>query len=470
MSQPTSAPTPGPRPPLEPFDRFLAAMRATGIRRRLSDRWVAGVCGGLADKLGVDPIVVRLAWIVLLLMGGFGFAAYFVLFAILADTEGQIPLEKAVRHGDASSVVLLIFAGLCLVSSISDLGGAGGWGGGLRIGDVNVGGILTVVALVALGFYAVQRSRSGGGGAGDAGGPVSGAPVAGETASPAAPPTRGATASRVLAARRDGLAPLSSTTTTSEEHTMATPTTSATPATQSAPTVPLDVASEGAPPAAPPTPPWSQSRPPQPPPPPRPRRPRPGAFNLVTIGLAAIAFGATWAAYSQWTLPGHAWPMSLAAALAVLGIGCLALGGVGRRVGMAGVATVFVGLLALGAISNGPGHMSGRWGDQTWAPTSVTNGQSFDHGVGDATLDLTKLPASSLTGQRISTSLNLGQLTVKIPKGGDIQVTGDVSRGELSINDDASGNNTQTVGSGSTALLVDAHVGTGQLNIEEVQR
>jgi len=45
-----------------------------------------GVCAGLAKYIGVDPTVVRLAWVVFSLIGGSGLIAYIVC-AVLMPRE-----------------------------------------------------------------------------------------------------------------------------------------------------------------------------------------------------------------------------------------------------------------------------------------------------------------------------------------------------------------------------------------------
>ena len=50
------------------------------FERRERDRVVAGVCGGAADALGVDPTLVRLVFAVLALAGGAGILLYFALW------------------------------------------------------------------------------------------------------------------------------------------------------------------------------------------------------------------------------------------------------------------------------------------------------------------------------------------------------------------------------------------------------
>lgn len=57
------------------------------LTRSSSDRVLAGVCGGLADYLNVDPFLVRLLFAVLML-GGEGIFIYGVLWLVMpADDE-----------------------------------------------------------------------------------------------------------------------------------------------------------------------------------------------------------------------------------------------------------------------------------------------------------------------------------------------------------------------------------------------
>jgi phage shock protein PspC (stress-responsive transcriptional regulator) len=48
-----------------------------------SDRKLAGVCGGLGEWLDIDPVLFRVAFIVLALMGGLGIPIYAVLWLLI---------------------------------------------------------------------------------------------------------------------------------------------------------------------------------------------------------------------------------------------------------------------------------------------------------------------------------------------------------------------------------------------------
>jgi phage shock protein C len=58
--------------------------------RSQKDRMIAGVCGGLADHFQVDPVLVRLAFVLLTIYGGAGPLVY-LLLAILMPLEGEEP-------------------------------------------------------------------------------------------------------------------------------------------------------------------------------------------------------------------------------------------------------------------------------------------------------------------------------------------------------------------------------------------
>lgn len=56
------------------------------FRRSRHDRWIAGVCGGIAQATGLESWIWRLFFTVLLLCGGAGILVYFLL-AIFVPSE-----------------------------------------------------------------------------------------------------------------------------------------------------------------------------------------------------------------------------------------------------------------------------------------------------------------------------------------------------------------------------------------------
>ena len=50
------------------------------LTRSTTDRRIAGVCGGLAKYLNIDPTVVRIIFLVALICGSIGFWAYLIVW------------------------------------------------------------------------------------------------------------------------------------------------------------------------------------------------------------------------------------------------------------------------------------------------------------------------------------------------------------------------------------------------------
>ncbi len=76
------------------------------LYRSRTDRIFAGVCGGLAERLGVDPSLVRIAWVVLAL--GTAVFPFLVLYVVMALVVPERPAgaeagPSGVAEGGASS-------------------------------------------------------------------------------------------------------------------------------------------------------------------------------------------------------------------------------------------------------------------------------------------------------------------------------------------------------------------------------
>lgn len=61
------------------------------LYRSRRDRSLAGVAGGMAEYLDVDPTVVRILWIISIFFGGFGILLYIIMAFI-------VPLEPAAPY------------------------------------------------------------------------------------------------------------------------------------------------------------------------------------------------------------------------------------------------------------------------------------------------------------------------------------------------------------------------------------
>ncbi|MDD5231746.1 MAG: PspC domain-containing protein [Candidatus Marinimicrobia bacterium] len=48
---------------------------------------VAGVCGGIAEYFEIDPVLIRLIWIVLIVFGGTGILAYLIAWIVIPTRQ-----------------------------------------------------------------------------------------------------------------------------------------------------------------------------------------------------------------------------------------------------------------------------------------------------------------------------------------------------------------------------------------------
>jgi phage shock protein C len=83
---------PEPGQPGPPGPDPAAPARPRVVRRSHSERVIAGVCGGVGRYLGIDPVLLRIAFIILSLANGLGLIAYVVAWvAIPEEAPGQGP-------------------------------------------------------------------------------------------------------------------------------------------------------------------------------------------------------------------------------------------------------------------------------------------------------------------------------------------------------------------------------------------
>jgi phage shock protein PspC (stress-responsive transcriptional regulator) len=137
----------------------VTLMTETRLTRSDTDRMIAGVCGGIAAYIGMDPVLVRLAFILLAPAGGIGLPIYFILWVIMPRAEDlgkpnanvlQDNLEE-MGHKVSSGVsqigrpgtigmVLILFGIYFLLNQF-------GWGGG----------IFWPVVIIGLGLFLLAR-------------------------------------------------------------------------------------------------------------------------------------------------------------------------------------------------------------------------------------------------------------------------------------------------------------------------
>jgi phage shock protein C len=88
------------------------------LRRSRTDRMLFGVCGGIGRHLGIDPVVVRVAFVLLAAFGGSGIIAYLIAFVVIPEEPVGAVGEVAPTR-PRPDVASLIGFGLVALGAVS---------------------------------------------------------------------------------------------------------------------------------------------------------------------------------------------------------------------------------------------------------------------------------------------------------------------------------------------------------------
>lgn len=151
--QPDETPRP-PLPPAEPEAAFFTWLRSIDLTRS-SDRWVGGVVGGIARRLGIDPTLARGIFVVLGILTMTGPFIYGVLWALLPEPDGRIHAQEAGRgRWSAGMTGAVIFVALSMFGTSEVFG--------MRWGMNDNGGffrILLTLGVIVLVIYLMTSKR-----------------------------------------------------------------------------------------------------------------------------------------------------------------------------------------------------------------------------------------------------------------------------------------------------------------------
>lgn len=426
MDTPTPDPS-GPLPPSPPqaahgTDGFFAAIRRTGLYRS-DQRWIGGVAGGLAQRLGIDPLLMRGVFAVSFLIGGLGFVAYGVGWALLPEQrDGRIHLEETIRgRFDAAllGAIALVIIGLSRGDHWF------GWGGtGWISGSLWLAAIITVIVLLVTSS---NRRRAAGPRPPTPYGPY---PPYAPSAGPSVPPTASGPSygSYATPAAPAGLAPT-----------------------------------------------------------PRVRVRGPGAGMLgVVVALTVLSLAGLLLATREGTFTGPVALTTAGIAIVLLGLGIVIAGLRGRSSGMLGFLAI-VTILVAGPLAIGESHdwsWDTHLG-QASSPSTVVlitrdeAAAGYSVGVGDTTVDLRQVP---LTDQILTVPVHVGAgtLTVLVPTGSAVTATVQTGVGHVTWDVGGAHSSSGGVGVGqrhftspavadgaSPQLALDINVGAGDVTIKE---
>jgi signal transduction histidine kinase len=129
----------------------LAGSPRPRLERSRSDRVIAGVAAGIAQHLGIEPLVVRIAFVALSLAFGFGIVVYLLAWLLAPQEAAEAPARPRTRILIRPSRRQALGAALILAGILVLLAVSGFW-----FGET----LAWPVSLAAVGF-AILWARSG---------------------------------------------------------------------------------------------------------------------------------------------------------------------------------------------------------------------------------------------------------------------------------------------------------------------
>lgn len=384
------------------------------LRRSKSDRYIAGVAGGLGRHFDVDPTIIRVVLAVLTFFGGAGVLVYGAVWLFVPeDGEVRAPIEV----GTDVRRIVLIAAGVIALSVVfgTPFFGAG-WDQGFPL-SILVIGIVVVALLATRGQRRPDTDRN------------QPPPPWGSTPTPPYSP---------------------------EGPTMSTTTETRVDAGQ-------------LPPA------WMPPQPPAYLPPPRPRRTGLVLF-WPTLALIAIALGTLgiFDTSNSVTVSAYA-ALALAITGVALLVGAFA-GRPGGLIALGLAASI--ALLITGAVDAATGGNATHNKELRTVPSTSAELLSDYHiPQGTIEVDLTRISdLDALDGRTVDLGVNAGEITVLVPDGLNVHVNADIRyAGEINVGDEQRGGLglgvdktlTTSTAPGTPTLDLQIETRVGQINVEE---
>lgn len=362
----------------------LAPAGPRRLYRSRSDRMLGGVAGGIADYFGIDPVLVRLAFVALTLLGGAGPIGYVIAWIVVPEEpedgvdagggrsrrRGRDHERAPEGHRDARQIagfVLLAFGAMALLHR---------FGLGIR------GDVVGPLALIGIGAAVLWSRRN----------------------APPSPPSPGAPGGGSPSASRPG---------------SAAPTRSATSAGR-ARADRVDRGTRRSVAVAPPAPPspellaW------------RARRARGRRLAGATLGILFIGAGIVALLANAGTIDVDLQAV-LAGALVTVGLALIIGAWVGRPRGFVALGVLLT--LAVAATSTLDVSWHGGIGERVHRPVAASEVRSaYNLGIGNLEVDLSQV---DLSGRRaeVTAEVGIGKLSVSVPDGVRVVVDSHVGMG-----------------------------------------
>jgi phage shock protein PspC (stress-responsive transcriptional regulator) len=166
-------------------------------------------------------------------------------------------------------------------------------------------------------------------------------------------------------------------------------------------------------------------------PPSPPRQKRPRSFIGAITMLLAIIIGGIVVAVQARSASGVSPTLVGGAVLVTIGAGLLIAAWWGRGAGLVAIGTMVALLIGLGLML---GDLPRNVGDFVWRPTTVAEASKlYDVGVGDGRLDLSELKLTPGTSLTFNAKVSIGELMVIVPPTARVEVHASNKVGDIKV-------------------------------------
>lgn len=191
--------------------------------------------------------------------------------------------------------------------------------------------------------------------------------------------------------------------------------------------------------------------------------------GTLTVGTLLVLAGLVWLA-DETGVVDVAWPVTVALAVAAVGVLLLATARSPHAGGLVPLGIVLLVVMVLTSILPGVPLVGGGTGERTYRPTTAAelSGQ-YELGAGDLVLDLRDLPPRTTAGRETEVSVGMGEITVLVPHDLSVDVTASAGTGQVDVlgtrHEGPGPRVDELVGSGADPLVLRLHVGIGSVEV-----
>ncbi|MDI6779916.1 MAG: PspC domain-containing protein [Bacteroidota bacterium] len=89
------------------------------LYRSTENKIIGGVCGGFAEYLNVDPVIIRILWVIMIFIGGTGILLYLIAWILMPLNTNPSVIQPRKSSAQIWGALLIVIGGLFLMSNLN---------------------------------------------------------------------------------------------------------------------------------------------------------------------------------------------------------------------------------------------------------------------------------------------------------------------------------------------------------------